>query len=479
VISQDALQQIRQYEGGILVVTDRYPPNAHGGAELSLHIMLSSLAKKDRILVLTFNEAIESTQFYEHDGVGVIELPFPTDWPYHHHTIRQFARVQDRKRPARAAGKFWMLCQYFARTNPLLWPRRIRMLYQAYLVGIQGGMPADFEQFDNSLRKRLVEDVILAMQPRLIHADNYRSILTVAALADKTRAKLVGQIRDNRFYCMNHNQSMTVNGRPCGICKFECYDRRRKNVSFVTGLMEKNRQYRQGALRKFDGLIVTSRFLDDQITSIVNKAIVYRVANPADSPEEVFSAIRGVAELPGFNILIVGMLNENKGQLELAKELDRLVARVPDAKLYFAGRGQRIEKRIIEIAEEKGLADRVEFLGYLDRSELYKWMRRCQVVALPTMWPEPFGRVPLEAGLVSRPVVAYKIGGLAETILDGETGFLIEHRKMEAFIDALADLSRDKSRIREMGYAACERVRALYGSEELGSQIHDIWTSLR
>src|SRR5690606_28448808 len=92
---------------------------------------------------------------------------------------------------------------------------------------------------------------------------------------------------------------------------------------------------------------------------------IVQIANTPDDPAMVRDAMLGVAELPGTNLLIVGMLNENKGQLELVRRLEALTHRVPDVVLHFAGRGDRIERRIKEIAAKQGLAERLVFHGYV------------------------------------------------------------------------------------------------------------------
>ena len=51
--------------------------------------------------------------------------------------------------------------------------------------------------------------------------------------------------------------------------------------------------------------------------------------------------------------------------------------------------------------------------------------RQCAVVAFPSMWPEPFGRIGPEAFVYGKPVVAYAAGGIPDWLDDGETGFLV------------------------------------------------------
>ncbi|MET0313815.1 MAG: hypothetical protein ABW275_05435, partial [Hansschlegelia sp.] len=67
----------------ILVVSDRYPPDVAGGAELSLHLMLREPALRDRVLVATFDRAVRTPTLRRFEGVEIIALPAPAAWPLH------------------------------------------------------------------------------------------------------------------------------------------------------------------------------------------------------------------------------------------------------------------------------------------------------------------------------------------------------------------------------------------------------------
>ncbi|HVH29454.1 MAG TPA: glycosyltransferase [Vicinamibacterales bacterium] len=75
------------------------------------------------------------------------------------------------------------------------------------------------------------------------------------------------------------------------------------------------------------------------------------------------------------------------------------------------------------------------FLGYRSDEEVRELYRAAQVVLLPG--EEDFGIVPLEAQACGRPVVAYARGGALETVIDGETGFLVEEPAPGAFAEAI------------------------------------------
>jgi len=200
-----------------------------------------------------------------------------------------------------------------------------------------------------------------------------------------------------------------------------------------------------------------------------------RVAQVHNSPDDqafVADAVIGVGELPGTNVLIVGMLNENKGQAEFTEHLQQLAELVPDVCVHFAGRGDKTARRIVESAAAQGQNERVVLHGYLERRELYGLYRQCQIVALPTLWPEPFGRVPLEAGSARRPVVAFRLGGHEETIIHGTTGLLVERGDYEGLLSAIAKLAGDGGTRWKMGEAAYKHVYETYAGAKARELLH-------
>ncbi len=100
-----------------------------------------------------------------------------------------------------------------------------------------------------------------------------------------------------------------------------------------------------------------------------------------------------------------------------------------DAKLKIIGKGQE-EKRLKAIAPPN-----VEFLGALNDEEVAMHLSRCKALIFPGV--EDFGIVPLESLASGRPVIAYGLGGVLETIQDGETGVLFDEQTPEALIDAI------------------------------------------
>lgn len=439
-----------------VVVTDRYPPRSVGGAEVSLHLALAAHPKQDT-LVVTFATENVLPRTYAIDGVRVLELPRQANWPNQH-------------RPA--GMPVWLARRPDPRGDVSVAER----LYQAKP---RGGPVLDHLEFAGSLGTELLGEVFALLRPTLIHADNYRSILLVANSHRPSASRVVGLVRDNRFVCVRHDQSVRVAQTPCQTCEFTCAaEDLPDDPELQAGELRRASEFRLASLRKMDTVIVTSRYLQGRIVSLVGRDRVVRVPNPTDDVGRVDGFLSGVAELPGTNALIVGMLNENKGQLELVRNLERLVSLVPDLTLHFAGRGPRIEKQMRRVLAELDLAGRVVFHDQVSRQRLYELYARCQLALLPTIWPEPFGRVPLEAGLARRPVVAFAVGGLSESIVDGETGILVQPGNMTLLAAGVEQLAKNPELRRRMGHAARDHVLTNYGPSLARKLLEKVWSSL-
>jgi D-inositol-3-phosphate glycosyltransferase len=109
------------------------------------------------------------------------------------------------------------------------------------------------------------------------------------------------------------------------------------------------------------------------------------------------------------------------------------------------------------LAAELGVLDQVKFVGCRQPDELYLWYAAADV-AVTTPWYEPFGLTPLEAMACGVPVIGSRVGGIAFTIADGETGYLVPPRDPEALCDRIDDVLRDPERRLLMGQAGRARV---------------------
>jgi len=115
-------------------------------------------------------------------------------------------------------------------------------------------------------------------------------------------------------------------------------------------------------------------------------------------------------------ILVPARLNKQKGLPYLLQA----ATQVPNARFILAGEGA--ERSALEAQSHAlGLTERVVFLGH--RSDMPDLLNACDLVVLPSLF-EGLPLVVLEALSVSKPVVATRVGGTPEVVIDGETGLL-------------------------------------------------------
>lgn len=204
--------------------------------------------------------------------------------------------------------------------------------------------------------------------------------------------------------------------------------------------------------RLFDRLLAVSAFSAAQLPfSAARTRVVYGGADTEHFSPDPDSARSGV--------LFVGRVTPHKG-------IDRLVeALPPGATLTVAGTaGHDLQPPEHDYPHHlRALASGrdVRFIGRVDDAELADLYRRAAVVALPSVHVTCYGRTvatsellglsTIEAMASGAPVVASRIGGVAEVVIDGRTGYLVEPGDVADLRARLEVLLADPARARQMG----------------------------
>lgn len=161
-------------------------------------------------------------------------------------------------------------------------------------------------------------------------------------------------------------------------------------------------------------------------------------------------------------LLCLGRLVADKGFDLAIRALAALRSRVPSVRLVVAGDGPA-RASLAEEAAALGVADAVEFAGWVPPERVPDLLNRATVVLMPSRWQEAFGLVALQAAQMARPVVATDVGGLPEIVRHGRTGLVVPPESPPAIADAVHVLLRDPGRARALGRAARVRARHVFG----------------
>lgn len=146
-------------------------------------------------------------------------------------------------------------------------------------------------------------------------------------------------------------------------------------------------------------------------------------------------------------LLFVGRIIRLKGLEVLIRALSECRTR---PRLLVAGDG-RGESGVRALCEELGVADRVEFLGWVSDAECSRLYDRAGIVLVPSLWDEPFGIVGIEAMAHRRPVIASNSGGIPEWLQHRRNGFLVEPGNVTELAARTDELIADPSLARRMG----------------------------
>lgn len=137
----------------------------------------------------------------------------------------------------------------------------------------------------------------------------------------------------------------------------------------------------------------------------------------------------------GLSFGYIGRLHETKGVNKLLTLFSKSSIRHKNT-LVIAGRGP-------EELEVKKYSDRyasIHFLGYTDPEQFFK---KIDVLVVPSLWNEPFGRVIIESFKENVPVIASNVGGISELIDEGVNGYLFNVKDFDELLEAMVFLSEN------------------------------------
>lgn len=162
-------------------------------------------------------------------------------------------------------------------------------------------------------------------------------------------------------------------------------------------------------------------------------------------------------------IVCISRLVRRKGQDMLIRSMPKVLERHPDTKLLIVGVGS-LERELEKLAERLGVADQVIFAGKVSFEDLPAYYNAASVFAMPArtrgrgLDVEGLGIVYLEAQACGVPVIAGNSGGAPETVIDGETGIVVDGSSERSVATGLVEILDNPERAAAMGARGREHV---------------------
>lgn len=331
------------------------------------------------------------------------------------------------------------------------------MFDEKNVVGNQDGLYTENMDFHTSSLKKLIypfrivysfdaakkiTQIIKRFQPDVIHLNNINFQLTPSIIeaASKLKVPVVQTVHDYQMLCPNHLMYNEVYGGVCERClNGSSWNCARGNcihgskIKSIIGSGEAWLYKTLGTYKKVQKYICPSFFMEKKL--LENPIFCGKTVTKHNFIEMLPVEKRDTTEE---YVLFFGRLSEEKG-LDLFLQACR---ELPDIRFVVAGSGPMEQ-------DCQGIQN-VDFVGFKVGDELNRLIENALFSVYPSIWYENCPLSVLESEMLGTPVLASRMGGIPELILENETGVLLEALTVECMKNTISELYNDKEKIRKM-----------------------------
>lgn len=243
----------------------------------------------------------------------------------------------------------------------------------------------------------------------------------------------------------------------------------------VSTMLKRRNRVILKALAEVDGIIPISRYIQSELFEIgIENARIYQIYNlpPKLEKKTLLSLKDNASSKPDSSVVHLfapGCLLRFKGFSVLIAAFKDVIKSGANAELTIAGDGPErgnLEKLATRLKVEK----HIRFTGRVPFEKIYELYSSCDIVVFPSNYPEPLGRVALEAMFFGKPVIASKVGGIPEMVRDNETGLLVNPNQPQELTDAMLALINNQQLSVKMGERGQQIIGIQFNPEKIIKQ---------
>lgn len=219
--------------------------------------------------------------------------------------------------------------------------------------------------------------------------------------------------------------------------------------------------------------LVSKKIIKSNKISVLGKGSVsgvnFRKFNSKKCDKNICNKIKRSLKIPIHSIVIVfvGRIVKDKGAIELVKAFYSAFSDNPNIYLLFVG-PQELSLKDLGVNANSSLKNRIRFTGLTHTPSSY--LSISNFLCLPS-YREGFGTVVLEAAAIGIPTIGSNIYGLSDAIVHGETGLLVEPKKIGELVAAMRKLVYDNKFCRKLGKNAYNRARNHFSSTKVNQKV--------
>ena len=182
-----------------------------------------------------------------------------------------------------------------------------------------------------------------------------------------------------------------------------------------------------------------------------------------------------------FIVGIIGRITPLKGHAYFFKSMAKVMRKMPNVSIWVIGdaaRGkERYKDEIDVLVKRLGLSSSVEFLGR--QRDIPHILNQLDLLVVPTVGEEAFGRVIIEAQAAGVPVVASRVGGIVDIIDDGVNGVLVPARDVGAMSEAVVKILHDTTLAKKIVNAGRKSVMEKFTLDKMVSATLSVYNEAK
>jgi len=273
---------------------------------------------------------------------------------------------------------------------------------------------------NNIFNKKVLKDKIESIKPDIIHINNiYGLSIVIWDILKEIEIPIVHTLRDYYLICPKVN--LLKKGQTCNRPNFACklYSKYNKRVFSVDTCITAPSKF---TLKLFGNL---------GYLKMADKKVIYNAIDFDEKDVEQILNEKKMRNAKKVKFVYLGGLEEHKGiswLLNSFKEINN-----ENIELNIAGQGKL--KQLVLDATKKD--KRIKYHGFLKEDEVNNLLYNNDVLVVPSIWYEPFGRVVIDAYKNIMPVIGSDIGAISEIIDNNGTGLLVKPNSKQELINAL------------------------------------------
>ena len=368
---------------------------------------------------------------------------------------------------------------------------------------LKQGQQVSARTFYNPLiHNQVVKAIVENINPNeiyCIHAQHPLLLQGAALASRKLNVPLIAHIRDTGLICSLGSPCLMekeIHKPPsyCSIIKhMECYknlwagpyEKRYSKLSKSYGLIRATIPYfiylsRRKYLNQARKIVFASQGLLNLYASVSKLSdrkrlnVVYAIADKVNEknikeylvPEKIRNLKKNGSPL----ILYVGKVSKGKGVDVLFKAHKKLIKKIPNAQLVICGNFTKEDWNYSH--------SNTNLLGFVSQEMLAALYSFCDLVVLPSTWPEPLGWSTIDAGRYKKPIVATCVGGIPEAIKDGKSGFLVKKLDTDGIAKAISYLINNPIEAKNMGLSAHKYIFEKFSKKAVIKQLDNLYNEL-